>query len=105
MLSGKSHGAYQRRGSRTRSAVIMMMKMVEPYIIIMSPAEHANGRASAAASIVPTITGVPTASPVSLGLPFVTPPMMSVVQARSGRLSTSMISGQSAPPQFNSSTR
>jgi hypothetical protein len=36
-VPGKSQGAYQRRGSLTRSDVTWMTKMVEPYIIIMSP--------------------------------------------------------------------
>ena len=62
----KSHGAYQSRGSRTRSAVSMMMKMVEPYISIMSPVSSTPTlSASAAASMVPTMTGVPSARPVS----------------------------------------
>ena len=57
---GKSQGAYHRRGSRTRSPVIMMMKMVEPYMSIMSPASSTPTlSASAAASTVPTMTGVP----------------------------------------------
>ena len=34
---GKSQGAYQSRASRTRSLRDSMMKMVEPYISIMSP--------------------------------------------------------------------
>ena len=81
---GKSHGAYQSRGSRTRSAVSMMMKMVEPYISIMSPGSSTPTlSASAAASIVPTMTGVPAASPVSSRRRRVTVPAMSVVQRES----------------------
>ena len=102
---GKSQGAYQRRGSRTRLAVIMMMKMVEPYMIIMSPASSTpTESASAAASAVPAMTGVPAASPVSSAARGVTAPTMSVVQARSGRRSGSMMSGASSPLQARSST-
>ena len=44
------------------------MKMVEPYISIMSPGSSTPTlSASAAASIVPTITGVPAARPGLLG--------------------------------------
>ena len=44
----------------------MMMKMVEPYMTIMSPGlVTPTLSASAAASMVPAITGVPAASPVS----------------------------------------
>ena len=61
-----------------------MMKMVEPYISIMSPASSTPTlSASAAASMVPTMTGVPSASPVSAAARAVTWPAMSVVQARS----------------------
>jgi hypothetical protein len=41
----KIQGAYQRRGSRTRLAVSVMMKMVEPYISIMSPGSSTRPRA------------------------------------------------------------
>jgi hypothetical protein len=43
-----------------------MMKMVEPYISIMSPESSTPTlSASAAASMVPAITGVPCARPVA----------------------------------------
>ena len=63
---GKSQGAYQSRASRTGAPVSSMMKTVEPYISIMSPgARTPTLTASAAASTVPTVTGVPSARPVS----------------------------------------
>ncbi len=47
-------------GSATRPAVISMMKTDEPYITIISPgAVTPTLIASAAASTVPTVTGVP----------------------------------------------
>ena len=65
----------------TRSAVSMMMKMVEPYISIMSPASSTPTlSASAPASMVPAMTGVPSASPVAAAAFGVTVPAMSVVQ-------------------------
>ena len=74
------------RGRGRGSAVSMMMKMVEPYISIMSPASSTPTlSASAAASMVPTMTGVPAASPVSSAARFVTAPAMSVVQASFGQ--------------------
>ena len=60
------------------------MKMVEPYISIMSPGSSTPTlSASAAASMVPTITGVPTARPVSSAARPCHVPAMSVVQASS----------------------
>ena len=59
--------------------------MVEPYIIIMSPLSCTPTlTASEAASMVPAVTGVPTASPVSAAARSVTVPAMSVVHNRSG---------------------
>ena len=56
-----------------------------PYMIIRSPgAPTPTLIASAAASIVPTITGVPSASPVADAASRVTVPAMSVVQPISG---------------------
>ena len=64
----------------------MMMKMVEPYIIIMSPGSSTPTlSASAAASIVPAMTGVPAASPVSSRRARVTMPAMSVVHSSLGQ--------------------
>jgi hypothetical protein len=103
---GKSQGAYHSRGSRTRLSVSMMMKMVEPYISIMSPGSSTPTlSASAAASMVPAITGVPSARPVSAAACRVTWPAMSVVQARRGSLSRSTMSAASFWLQSCSSTR
>ena len=57
---------------------------------IMSPARRTPTlTASAAASMVPTVTGVPGASPVSAAARRVTSPAISVVQASSGSIPTS----------------
>ena len=51
-----------------RSDPTRIVKMVEPYISIISPASRTPTLiASAAASIVPTITGVPERKPGFLG--------------------------------------
>ena len=56
------------RVARRARSISMMMKMVEPYMSIMSPAPSTPTlSASAAASMVPAMTGVPAASPVSRG--------------------------------------
>ena len=61
-----------------RAALSMMVKMVEPYMIIMSPGARTPAEsASAAASMVPAITGVPAASPVSSAAAAVTSPAIS----------------------------
>ena len=50
-----------------------MVKMVEPYISIMSPVRTTPTlSASDAASMVPAVTGVPAASPVACAAPAVT---------------------------------
>ena len=93
---GKSHGAYQSRGSFTLSAVTSMMKMVEPYIIIMSPgALTPTLTASAAASMVPQVTGVPARSPVSSAAASVTRPATSVDQRSRGSRSGPTVSSRS----------
>ena len=80
-----------------RSDPTRIVKMVEPYISIISPGSRTPTLiASAAASIVPTITGVPGASPVSSAACLVTVPAISVVQAISGRRSSSVMSGARA---------
>ena len=56
-----------------------MMKIVEPYISIISPGDRTPTlTASAAASMVPTVTGVPSARPVSAAAAAVTRPAISV---------------------------
>ena len=64
---GKSQGAYHSLRSSMRLPVSMIMNTVEPYMIIMSASPITPTlSASAAASMVPAITGVPGASPVGL---------------------------------------
>ena len=88
-VPGESQGAYQSRASLTRSAHNWMMKMVEPYIIIMSPGFRVPTlTASAAASIVPVVTGVPSARPVSFAARAWILPAISADQANSGRRSS-----------------
>ena len=71
--------------SATRLAVGMMMKIVDPYIIIMSPGDSTPTlTASAAASIVPASTGVPAARPVSAAAAGVTSPAISEDHNNSG---------------------
>ena len=71
----------------------MMMKIVEPYMIIMSPPSRTSTlSASAAASTVPTMTGVPAERPVSSAASSVTLPAMSVVQASAGSESSPTMS-------------
>lgn len=66
VLAGNSHGATHSRRSSTIAGVICTMKMVDPYIIIICPGSVTPTlTASAAAFMVPVITGVPTASPVA----------------------------------------
>ena len=57
----------------------MMVKMVEPYIIIMSPGSSTPTlSASAAASMVPAMTGVPSAARSPRAAARVTWPAISV---------------------------
>jgi hypothetical protein len=71
-----------------------MMKMVEPYISIISPgAATPTLTASAAASMVPQVTGVPSASPVSAAAAAVMCPAISVDHIRRGKRSSGRISG------------
>ena len=82
---GKSQGVCHSRVSGKRRSVIWMMKMVEPYMIIMSPGARTPILiASAAASMVPQVTGVPLARPVSSAARSVIWPAISVDHARSG---------------------
>ncbi len=65
MGAGKSQGACQSRGSDRLRSVTRMTKMVEPYISMRSPGRRTPTlTASAAASMVPQVTGVPGARPV-----------------------------------------
>ena len=67
----KSQGAYHKRSSIIFLLVTWIIKIVDPYIIIISPAPQTPTlTASAAASIVPTVTGVPGARPVSSAATF-----------------------------------
>lgn len=80
--------------------MIRIVKIVEPYISIMSPTPKTPTLiASAAASTVPTITGVPIANPVSSLAFSVTSPAMSVVQWISGNRAMSVITGANAALQ------
>ena len=91
---GAIHGAYQSRGSRSGRPVTWMMNTVEPYMSIISPgARTPTLTASAAASIVPTVTGVPSARPVSAAAAAVTPPAISVDHISRGSRSSGRISG------------
>ena len=66
-----------------------MMKTVEPYISIVSPAPRTPTlSASAAASMVPKVTGVPGASPVSPPPRSVTCPAISADQPSRGSMSS-----------------
>ena len=68
-----SHGAYHSRASSIRPFDSMMVKMVDPYITIMSPGlTTPTLSASDAASMVPAMTGVPAARPVARAAFFVT---------------------------------
>ena len=60
--------------------------------------------ASAPASIVPHVTGVPTASPVAAAAPAVTCPAMSVVHSNFGSLSSGRMSSASSSLQSSLST-
>ena len=76
------------------------MKIVEPYISIMSPGRSTPTlTASAAASMAPAVTGVPGASPVSAAACVVISPTISVVQWRVGNWSIEAISAVSASDQ------
>lgn len=83
-----------------RSFDSITVKMVEPYMTIMS-----KGRtmptlsASEAASIVPAMTGVPAARPVARAAFGVTWPAISVVHKSFGKRSSSIRSPQSSPLQ------
>ena len=67
--------------------------MVEPYIIIISPGLSApTESASAAASIVPTVTGVPKARPVNSAASFVTWPAISSDHINRGSFSNGTMS-------------
>ena len=91
---GAIHGAYHSRGSRIGRSVTSMMNIVEPYISIISPGDWTPTlTASAAASIVPTMTGVPWARPVSDAAAGVTPPAISVDHASRGNRSSGRMSG------------
>ena len=90
---GNSQGAYHRRLSATRWGVISMMKMVEPYISIMSPGfEHPDAERCGC-----RIDGADDhrragGEPGLVGSACVTVPAMSVVQAGSGSLSSATMS-------------
>ena len=72
--------------------------MVDPYIIIISPAlKTPTLIASAAASIVPEVTVVPSAKPVCDAADFEILPIISFVQTNFGNLLISII------PSFSSS--
>ena len=65
----------------------MIMKTVEPYMTIMSPLRMTPTlSASAAASMVPAMTGVPVESPVARAAFAVTCPAISVVHSDLGGL-------------------
>ena len=67
--------------------------MVDPYIIIMSPELLTPTlKASAAASIVPVVTGVPNFNPVSFDACSVISPAISLDHNISGNKLTSIIS-------------
>ena len=79
-----------------------MMNSVEPYIIIMSPAWRVpTETASAPASMVPQVTGVPARSPVSAAACAVTRPAISVDHSRRGSIS----GGQMSPRSKHQSCR
>ncbi len=81
------------------------MKIVEPYIIIMSPlCRTPTLTASAAASMVPVVTGVPGARPVSCAACAVMWPAISVDQSSFGSLSSAMMSGARSLVQSRVST-
>ena len=68
-----------------------MKNIVEPYIIIISPDPVTPTlKASAAASIVPELTIVPSAKPVSLDALAETSPITSSVQTSLGNCSRSI---------------
>ena len=101
----KSHGAYHIRASETRSGACKMMNMVEPYISIMSPFRVTpTESASAAASMVPAVTGVPAFSPVSTAASLVTAPAISPDQSSLGNLSRGTMSPASSSLQHCFST-
>ncbi len=80
------------RGSGTGFAVTWTMNMVVPYMTIMSPGAFTPTlMASAVASIVPVVTGVPAFSPVSAAACGVTCPATSFAQSSRGRRSRSTI--------------
>ncbi len=100
---GNSQGAYHRRASRRGAAVTWIRNTVEPYIIIVSPGAVTPAlTASAAASMVPQVTGVPGRRPVSAAAAAVTWPAMSVDHisrgSRSGPTVSSMSVTQSIRP-------
>jgi hypothetical protein len=83
----------------------MIVKTVEPYITIMSPFRTTPTlSASAAASMVPAITGVPLASPVARAALAVTWPATAVVHMIFGSRSMSTMPGASSVLHRCSST-
>ena len=65
------------------------MNIVDPYIHIVSPvSETPTDTASAAASMVPVVTGIPAGSPVSFAAFSLKTPTTSVDHRRSGRASS-----------------
>jgi hypothetical protein len=72
---GSANAVAHIRGSGTGSPVTWMKNIVVPYMTIMSPGSTTPTlTASAAASIVPAVTGVPAFSPVSAAAVEVTSP-------------------------------
>ena len=73
MSPGNRNGADQSLVSVTGESVTWIMKRVDPYMSIICPGSTTpTDTASEAASVAPTITGVPTAKPVSFAASSVT---------------------------------
>jgi hypothetical protein len=82
-----------------------MKNSVVPYITIMSPGATTPALiASAAASIVPAVTGVPAINPVSTAAAGVTPPAISADQSSRGSLSGSTIGSAKRPSHSRART-
>ena len=96
-----NHGAYQRRGSLFCLRVREIIKIVDPYMHMVSPSLlRPIEIASAAASIVPVVTGIPFGRPVSDAAFSVTLPTISVDHFSSGKHSMGIISSVSSLLQF-----
>ena len=92
-----NHGADHNVSFDLLPFVRPIKNIVDPYIIIISPVSFTPTLiASAAASIVPTVTGVPCCKVVSNEACFVIYPAISVDHFNSGSLDISIISFESS---------